>query len=79
MQTDRERQARVELRRARVAAGYATHEAFAEALGVHRATYTKIEDGYYMPPLPRCRQIARLVGRTVDELWPEDGEVSVAS
>ncbi len=58
------------LRAARLAAGW-TATALAEALGVSRQTVHAIETGRYVPNTLVALKLARLLGRTVEELFGE--------
>lgn len=57
------------LTRARAAAGL-TQEQAARALGVSRTSYSMVESGGRVPGVDLAQRIARLVGRSVAELWP---------
>ena len=49
-----------------------TQAALAEAVGVSRQTINAIEKGEYNPTINLCRQICRVLGKTLDELFWED-------
>ena len=49
-----------------------TQKALAEAVGVSRQTIVAIEKGDYNPTINLCRQICRVLGKTLDELFWED-------
>lgn len=55
----------------RAAAGL-TQSALAERLGVSRQTVISIERGRYDPSLPLAFRIARLFGRTIEEVFHVD-------
>lgn len=62
------------LRLARVAAGL-TQADLAERAGVTRQTIGLIEAGGYNPTLNLCLSLARVTGKTLDELfWPQGEE-----
>lgn len=63
------------LTRARVAAGLTQAQA-AKRLGVSQSSYSMIESGGRVPSVALAQRIARLVGRTVAELWPMSAEVA---
>ena len=63
------------LTRARVAAGLTQAQA-AKRLGVSQSSYSMIESGGRAPNVDLAQRIARLVGRTVAELWPMSAEVA---
>ena len=44
----------------------------AEAVGVTRQTINAIENGGYNPSIQLCRDICRLLGKTLDEIFGED-------
>ncbi len=44
------------------------------ALGVSRQTVNSIENGRYLPSLPLALAIARLFGRTVEDIFVADEE-----
>ena len=46
----------------------------AEAVGVSRQTVNAIEKGEYNPTINLCRQICRVLGKTLDELFWEDDQ-----
>ena len=49
-----------------------TQGALAESVGVSRQTVNAIEKGEYNPTINLCRQICRVLGKTLDELFWED-------
>ncbi|WP_158301791.1 helix-turn-helix transcriptional regulator [Paenibacillus mesophilus] len=58
------------LRKARRAKGL-TQEAMAKLLGYQsKSGYSMIETGRNRPPLPIALQIAKIVGREIEELFP---------
>ena len=63
------------LTRARVAAGLTQVQA-AKALSISRTNYNMIESGGRVPSVDLAQRIARLVGRSVAELWPMAAEVA---
>ena len=63
------------LTRARVAAGLTQAQA-AKRLGVSQSSYSMIESGGRTPGVDLAQRIARLVGRSVAELWPMAAEVA---
>lgn len=50
-----------------------TQKDLAEAVGVSRQTINAIEKGEYNPTIKLCRAICRVLGRSLDELFWEDG------
>ena len=59
------------LKLARIETGL-TQAELAERAGVTRQTIGLIEAGGYNPTLKLCLQLARVTGKTLDELfWPE--------
>lgn len=56
------------LRAARLAAGYRSQEAFAEAIGAHAVTVNRWETGALRPQAHRHARIAEVVGLPVDAL-----------
>lgn len=44
----------------------------ADELGVSRSRVREWLKGWHKPVQPRREEIARVLGRTVDELWPPD-------
>lgn len=46
----------------------------AERVGVSRQTMNAIESGDYNPTINLCRTICKVLGRTLDDLFWEDGE-----
>ena len=51
-----------------------TQADLAAAVGVTRQTMNAIEKGEYNPTIKLCRAICRVLGRTLDDLFWEDGE-----
>lgn len=51
-----------------------TQKALAEAVGVSRQTMNAIEQGEFNPSIKLCRQICRVLGKTLDELFWEENE-----
>ena len=51
-----------------------TQADLAAAVGVNRQTMNAIEKGEYNPTIKLCRAICRVLGRTLDDLFWEDGE-----
>ena len=51
-----------------------TQADLAAAVGVTRQTMNAIEKGEYNPTIKLCRVICRVLGRTLDDLFWEDGE-----
>lgn len=51
-----------------------TQKALAEAVGISRQTVNAIEQGEYNPTIRLCRTICRVLGKTLDELFGEEGE-----
>ena len=51
-----------------------TQAELATAVGVTRQTMNAIEKGEYNPTIKLCRAICRVLGRTLDDLFWEDGE-----
>ena len=49
-----------------------TQADLAAAVGVSRQTINAIEKGEYNPTINLCRQICRVLGTTLDELFWED-------
>ena len=50
-----------------------SQEALAERLEVSRQTVNAIERGKYDPSLPLAFKIARLFGKTIEEIFDPDG------
>jgi len=48
----------------------------ANAVGVSRQTISAIEKGDYNPTIKLCLSICHVLGRTLDELFWEDGEAT---
>ena len=63
----------LKLKAARAAMGL-SQQALAELCGVSRQTIVAIEKGDYNPTINRCRQICRVLGKTLDELFWEDDQ-----
>ena len=61
----------LKLKAARAAMGL-SQQALAELCGVSRQTIVAIEKGDYNPTINLCRQIYRVLGKTLDELFWED-------
>ena len=51
-----------------------TQADLAAAVGVTRQTMNAIEKGEYNPTIKLCRAISRVLGRTLDDLFWENGE-----
>ena len=51
-----------------------TQAELATAVGVTRQTMNAIEKGEYNPTIKLCRAICRVLDRTLDDLFWEDGE-----
>ena len=51
-----------------------TQAELAAAVGVTRQTMNAIEKGEYTPTIKLCRAICRVLDRTLDDLFWEDGE-----
>ena len=51
-----------------------TQADLAAAVGVTRQTMNAIEKGEYNPTIKLCRAICRVLGRTLDDLFWENGE-----
>lgn len=51
-----------------------TQKALAEAIGVSRQTMNAIEKGEYNPTIRLCREICRILDRSLDDLFWEDEE-----
>ena len=49
-----------------------TQKDLAAAVGVSRQTINAIEQGEYNPNIKLCRDICRVLGKTLDELFWED-------
>ena len=62
----------LKLEAARAAMGL-SQQALAELCGVSRQTIVAIEKGDYNP-INLCRQICRVLGKTLDELFWEDDQ-----
>ena len=50
-----------------------SQQQLADAVGVSRQTVTAIEKGDYNPTINLCIAICRALGRTLDELFWEEG------
>ena len=61
----------LKLKAARAAMGL-SQQALAELCGVSRQTIVAIEKGDYISTINLCRQICRVLGKTLDELFWED-------
>ena len=51
-----------------------TQKALAEAVGISRQTMNAIEQGDYNPTIRLCRQICRVLGKGLDDLFWKDQE-----
>ena len=60
----------LKLKAARATMGL-SQQALAELCGVSRQTIVAIEKGDYNPTINLCRQICRVLGKTLDELFWE--------
>lgn len=49
-----------------------TQATLAEAVGVSRQTVNAIEKGKYNPTIQLCRNICRVLGKTLDDLFWEE-------
>lgn len=49
-----------------------TQKDLAEAVGVSRQTINAIENGDYNPTIKLCRQICRVLGKGLDELFGDE-------
>ncbi|MGM9887193.1 MULTISPECIES: helix-turn-helix transcriptional regulator [unclassified Lactococcus] len=50
-----------------------TQQELADAVGVTRQTIVAVESGKYNPTISLCRQICKVLGKTLDDLfWVED-------
>ena len=63
----------LKLKAARAAMGL-SQQALAELCGVSRQTIVAIEKGDYNLTINLCRQICRVLGKTLDELFWEDDQ-----
>ncbi len=61
------------LKAARAAKDWSQQE-LADAVGVSRQTINAIEKGDYNPTIRLCLAICRALGKTLDELFWEEGE-----
>ena len=61
----------LKLKAARAALDLSQQE-LAEKVGVSRQTINAIEKGDYNPTIKLCRDICRVLGKTLDELFWED-------
>lgn len=52
-----------------------TQKALAEAVGVSRQTMNAIEQGEYNPTIKLCRSICKVLGKTLDDLFWEEGTI----
>ena len=60
------------VRRLRFAHGEMTQQALADLVGCSRQTIVLLEQGRYSPSLSLAFRIARVFGRTVDEIFRYD-------
>lgn len=51
-----------------------TQKSLAAAVGISRQTMNAIEQGEYNPTIRLCRNICRVLGKTLDELFGEENE-----
>jgi putative transcriptional regulator len=51
-----------------------TQKELADAVGVARQTMNAIEKGNYNPSINLCIAICKVLGKTLDQLFWEDGE-----
>lgn len=51
-----------------------TQKELADAVGVSRQTINAIEKGEYNPTIKLCRNICRILGKGLDDLFWEDDE-----
>lgn len=49
-----------------------TQKELAEAIGVSRQTINAIENGDYNPTIKLCRDICKVLGKSLDELFGEE-------
>lgn len=64
----------LKLKAARAAMGL-SQQGLADRCGVSRQTIVAIEKGDYNPTIKLCRQICRVLGTTLDELfWEEEAD-----
>lgn len=49
-----------------------TQKELAEAVGVSRQTINAIENGDYNPTIKLCRDICKVLGKSLDELFGEE-------
>ena len=56
-----------------------SQEALAQLVGVSRQTINAIEKGDYNPTIKLCIAICRVLGKTLDELFWEDGDPACPS
>jgi putative transcriptional regulator len=61
------------MKAARAAKGL-SQEQLADIIGVSRQTINAIEKGDYNPTIRLCIAICRVLGKTLDELFWEDGD-----
>lgn len=60
------------IRRLRFDAGEMTQQTLADAVGCTRQTIVVLEQGRYVPSLALAMRIARVFGRTVEEVFELD-------
>ena len=65
---------RNQIRRLRFEHGEMTQAALAEKIGVTRQTIGLIEGGGYNPTLQLCIRLARATGKSLDDLFWNQGE-----
>lgn len=51
-----------------------TQKALAEAVGISRQTMNAIEQGEYNPTIKLCRNICRVLGKSLDDLFGEENK-----
>ncbi len=51
-----------------------SQDELAKRVGVSRQTINAIEKGDYNPTIQLCRSICKVLGKTLDELFWEDGD-----
>lgn len=51
-----------------------TQKSLAKAVGISRQTMNAIEQGEYNPTIRLCRNICRVLGKSLDELFGEENE-----
>jgi putative transcriptional regulator len=66
-----------QIRKLRFAKGEMTQQELADLCGCTRQTIITLEQGKYVPSLILAVRIARVFGKTVEEVFqlPEDGEI----